>query len=180
MTLSDDLERFQTEAALYFDEILRTAMRLTRNRDDAEDLVQETMLQAWRSFGKYEAGTNCRAWLHAILRHKYGQFHRKRAIRAKYFAETDETTPEPVGVSNLESIFDAAARRDIARAIKRLPEHYLEVVMLTDFYQYEYREAADILGIPIGTVMSRLNRGRRRLRDRLRPAARDFGLAATS
>jgi RNA polymerase sigma-70 factor (ECF subfamily) len=169
-------EIFETEAMNHLDDLFRTARRLTMNQTDAEDLVQETFMQAWKSFEQYEVGTNCRAWLYKILFNKYDHYRRKKYTQAKYIQEADDfaflnsvyTAPVP------EHLTDA----EVIAALERLPVHYRSVVILADVQEFDYKEVAQILEIPIGTVMSRLNRGRAQLKKSLARLAGEYGIRA--
>jgi len=162
MTTNDKYITFEAETMPHQKSIMKTASRLAVNRNDAEDLAQETFLQAWKAFEKYEAGTNCRAWLFQILMHKSAHQKRKYFMQMKHFQEVDEfvfeaasaTEPTPEHLTNPEMI----------KAVNKLPEHYRAVVLLVDVREFSYKEVAGMLNIPIGTVMSRLNRGREYLR----------------
>ncbi len=168
---------FEKEAMAHLNDLYRTAARLVMSQSDAEDLVQETFMQAWKSFDRYQAGTNCRAWLYKILFNKVDHYRRKKYTQAKYLQEADEETfsnaayAAPVS----EHLTDEA----ITRALDKLPDHYREVVLLTDVHEFSYKEAADILRIPIGTVMSRLNRARTQLRSSLSGVAKEYGINQT-
>jgi RNA polymerase sigma-70 factor (ECF subfamily) len=154
-------EEFDRSALVHVAELLRVAARLCGSAEAAEDLVQETYLQAWRSFHRFEAGTNCRAWLYKILLFTYSGQRRKRA-RQPFLVEldaagesallTDTPTPDTLTAEAVKAAFD------------RLAEPFRTLVLLVDVEELSYREAADALSIPIGTVMSRLSRGRRLLR----------------
>lgn len=167
-------EIFEAEAMHHIDDLYRTAKRLTRNETEADDLVQETYMQAWRSFGNYELGTNCRAWLYKILFNKYDHHRRKQFTQSKYFQEADELVfelsaarvPVPEHLTDSEVIF----------ALGKLPEHYRSVVLLADVHEFDYKEVAQILEIPMGTVMSRLNRARTQLKRSLARVAREYGI----
>ena len=158
----------------YINELYRTATRLTRNQKDAEDLVQETYRQAWKSFKYYEIGTNCRAWLYKIMFNKFDHHRRKKATQAKYFQEADEfvfynasySTPVP----------EHSTDKEIINALDKLPEHYRSVVLLADVQEFDYKEIAEILEIPIGTVMLWLNRARMQLRKSLVKVADEYGI----
>lgn len=168
-------ESFEAEAMPHIDDLFRTAARLTRDRTDAEDLIQEVYLQAWKSYAKYEPGTNCRAWLYKILFNKLDHYRRKKYTRAKWFVESAD-----------ELVFDMAVFEsplpehltddEIIAAMDKLPAHYREVVILADVEEFSYKEIADILNIPIGTVMSRLNRGRAQLKKTLSNVAAEYGI----
>lgn len=167
-------EVFEMEAMQHIDDLYRTAKRLTRSETDADDLVQETYMQAWRSFENYELGTNCRAWLYKILFNKYDHHRRKQFTQSKYFQKADElifelfAAPTPVP----EHLTDEA----VIAALDNLPEHYRSVVLLADVQDFDYKEVAHVLDIPIGTVMSRLNRARTQLKKSLAGVAREYGV----
>jgi RNA polymerase sigma-70 factor (ECF subfamily) len=171
-------EIFESEAMQHIDDLYRTARRLTRSEAEADDLVQETFMQAWKSFDRYELGTNCRAWLYKILFNKFDHDRRKRQTQAKYFQEADELVFE----------FSAAAQpvpehltdREVISALEKLPEHYRSVVLLADVHEFDYKEVAEILSIPMGTVMSRLNRARTQLRKSLAGVARSYGIKSAN
>jgi len=167
----------------HLDGLYTTARRLTRHAASAEDLVQETMLKAWRSFHTFQLGTNARAWLYRILMNTYFDAQRKRAREPEvvpaddvgdlylYSRVRDEaalhesTNPEH---EVLDHILDAEMRD----SLEALPPPFLAAVLLVDVDGFAYREAADVLGIPVGTIMSRLYRGRHALRRRLVEYAR--------
>jgi RNA polymerase sigma-70 factor, ECF subfamily len=168
-------EIFEAEAMPHLDDLFRTAHRLTQNRDDAEDLVQETFMQAWKSFGHYEVGTNCRAWLYKIMFNKLDHYRRKKYTQAKYFQEADD---EMVFINSKYAppVSEFLTDDEVIAALIKLPEHYREVVLLTDVQEFSYKEAAQILNVPIGTVMSRLNRARTHLKKSLAGAATGYGI----
>jgi RNA polymerase sigma-70 factor, ECF subfamily len=167
-------EVFEAEAMQHIDDIYRTALRLAMSHTDADDLVQETYMQAWKSFENYEPGTNCRAWLYKILFNKFDHLRRKKYTQAKYFQEADEfvfdnsTFAPPVP----EHLTDT----EVISALDNLPEHYRSVVLLADVHEFDYKEVAEILAIPIGTVMSRLNRARTQLKKSLARLASEYGI----
>lgn len=167
-------EIFEKEAMKHLNELYRTANRLTQNQTDAEDLVQETFMQAWKSFDRYEVGTNCRAWLYKILFNKFDHYRRKKYTQAKYMQEADEEIFN--NTSFVASIPEYLTDTEVIKALDKLPDHYREVVLLTDVHEFSYKEAADILQIPIGTVMSRLNRARTHLRKSLAKVAGEYGI----
>jgi RNA polymerase sigma-70 factor (ECF subfamily) len=166
-------ERFEAEAMPHLNDLFRTALRLTGERGTAEDVMQEVFLQAWRSFDRFETGTNCRAWLYKILFHCVSH-HRRKWFRFPVLKETEEfleanlTQPATVG----EQVTD----QDILKALDEIPVEFRSVVLLVDVEEFAYREVAEILSIPIGTVMSRLSRGRGLLRKRLRDVAESYGI----
>lgn len=152
---------FESAAMPYLNDLFRAASHIIGNRTQAEDLVQETYLQAWKSFDRFETGTNCRAWLFKILFYVI-QHHRRKWFRLRLTDEGDETFAqtliyEPPVPQNLTD-------EDVLAAFKKLPQQYREVVLLSDVYDFKYKEIQETLGIPQGTVMSRLSRGRQLLR----------------
>ena len=161
----------------HLNDLFRTASRLMGERGHAEDVVQEVFLQAWRSFGRFEPGTNCRAWLYKILFHCVSH-HRRKWFRFPLLKETEEyleaNLPAPVPVG--QELTDGA----ILAAIEQMPQDYRAVVLLVDVEEFAYKEVAEILGIPIGTVMSRLSRGRGLLRKRLADVARSYGIGKSA
>ncbi len=167
-------EIFESEAMQHIDDLYRTAKRLTRNESDASDLVQETYMQAWKSFENYEIGTNCRAWLYKILFNKYDHHRRKQMTQSKYFQDADELVFELSAAK--PSVPEHLTDREVISALDKLPEHYRSVVLLADVHEFDYKEVAHILNIPIGTVMSRLNRARTQLKKSLSGVARQYGL----
>lgn len=166
-------EEFDRTALTHLAELLRAAIRLCGSRDAADDLVQETYLQAWRSFGRFEPGTNCRAWLYKILLFSHARQQRRQTRRPLLVdmdaaAETALTVDAPTP--------DTLTATSVRTAFESLPEAYRIAVMLVDVEGLTYREAADALSVPIGTVMSRLSRGRRLLRVELATHADAFGI----
>lgn len=169
-------EIFEAEAMPYLNDLYRTAMRLARNQTDAEDLVQETMMQAWKSFDHYEIGTNCRAWLYKILFNKYDHYRRKKFTQSKYMQESDDLVF--LNASYAPPIPEHLTDTEVIAALNKLPEHYRAVALLADVHEFDYKEVAEILNIPIGTVMSRLSRARTQLRKSLANAASQYGIKA--
>jgi RNA polymerase sigma-70 factor (ECF subfamily) len=164
---------FEAVAMPHRDDLFRIATRMTRDRARAEDAVQEAFLQAWKSFDKFQQGTNCKAWLFRILFYCV-QHQRRKWFRFPTSGESDEilrntvAAPEP----QAETLSDEAIRD----ALDSLPEDYRAVALLVDVEEFAYREAAEILRVPIGTVMSRLSRARGMLRGRLAETARSYGI----
>jgi len=164
---------FEEQAMPHMDDLFRIALRMTRDRARAEDAVQEAYLQAWKSFDKFESGTNCKAWLFRIL--FYSVHHQRRkwfrfpvASESEEILQSTAAAPEPLA----ETLKD----EDIQSALEGLPDDYRAVALLVDVEEFAYREAAQILGIPIGTVMSRLSRARKLLRERLADTAKAYGI----
>lgn len=164
---------FDRSAMVHLPELLRVAIRVCGRRDTAEDLVQETFLQAWRSFHRFEPGTNCRAWLYKILFSCVWRDRRNRARRPT-LVELDAATEQALRFDPATP--DALSVDSVQAAFTRIPEPFRTAILLVDIEQLTYREAADALGVPIGTVMSRLNRGRRLLRRELAAHAEAAGL----
>jgi RNA polymerase sigma-70 factor (ECF subfamily) len=169
-------EIFEMEAMRHLDDLFRTAKRLTRSETDAEDLVQETFMQAWKSFDHYEVGTNCRAWLYKILFNKFDHYRRKKYTQAKYIQEADDLTF--LSAAYCAPLPEHLTDTEVITALGRLPDHYRSVVLLADVQEFDYKEVAVILDIPIGTVMSRLNRGRAQLKKSLSRVAAEYGITA--
>ena len=166
---------FENEAMPYSADLFRVAMFLKRNRDVAEDLVQETMMQALKSFHRYEKGTNCKAWLTTIMYHTHYKQLRKQT-NLQLVADTEEKIAETVQFE--APIPQHLTDEDVLQAIKKVPETFREIVLLCDVEGFAYKEIASLLDVPIGTVMSRLHRGRKVLRGELAVYARNYGIEA--
>ncbi|MDX2044117.1 MAG: sigma-70 family RNA polymerase sigma factor [Acidobacteriota bacterium] len=167
------VEEFEAAAMPHVNDLYRTARRVIGNVTEAEDIVQETMLQAWKSFHRFEAGTNCRAWLFKILFHVVSH-HRRKWFRLKQNSEQEEEMMMKVAAE--AEIPQRLSDEDVLAAFDKLPEHYRAVILLADVQEFSYREVAQIAGIPIGTVMSRLNRGRKLLQGELVDFAAGYGI----
>ena len=177
-------QRFERDALPLMPELYAAAMRLTRNPSDAEDLLQEAYLRAYRGFGSFQEGTNLRAWLYRILTNAYINTYRKRQREPQTISSDDapewylydqlsEAGAEPSAETEvLESLPDA----EVQDALAELPEQFRMAVLLADVEGFSYKEIAEILEVPIGTVMSRLHRGRRALEKRLWDVVKERGL----
>jgi RNA polymerase sigma-70 factor (ECF subfamily) len=170
---------FEQEALVHLDTLYRVAMRLTRNAADAEDLVQETMLRAYRSWERYTPGTNAKGWLLTILRHLFINEYRRR-IRHPESVDLDTIEPfalfEEVQEDDPQgAFFDRIVDDEVLRAVDQLPEAFREAVTLSDVEGLSYEEVAKVLGVPVGTVKSRLYRGRRLLQAKLYDYAVSMG-----
>lgn len=165
---------YQQEIIVHLKEIYRVALRMTRDKTDAEDLAQETLMQAWVSIKKYKPGTNGRAWLYTILFNKFKHYQRKHYRNSARFTEADEFVFNNAIQS--PSIPEHLTDEEIIRALDELPEHYRSVVLLVDVHDFLYKEVADILEIPIGTIMSRLHRARAALKKMLVKNAQALGI----
>ncbi len=165
---------FESEALPLIPDVFRVALWLVRDRTLAEDLTQETFVQAMRSFHRYSPDTNCRAWLVTILYRINGK-RRMKLGQLKLVEDTEEQIAATVAFE--PPIPQALTDEDILSAIARVPQRFSQIVLLADVEEFAYREIADMLAIPIGTVMSRLHRGRRLLRQELSGYAGQFGIA---
>lgn len=164
---------FEHEAMPHSADLFRVAMFLKRDRDIAEDLVQETMMQALKSFHRYEKGSNCRAWLTTIMYHTHYKQLRKQT-NLQLVADTEEKIAETVQFE--APIPQNLTDEDVIEALKKVPESFREIVLLCDVEGFAYKEIATFLDVPIGTVMSRLHRGRKILRGELAVYARNYGI----
>jgi RNA polymerase sigma-70 factor (ECF subfamily) len=156
---------FEAEAMPHVEGLFRTAMWFERDRHEAEDLVQETLRQALESFHRYTPGTNCRAWLMSILQHV--RSNRRRAKGRLPVMSTDAGEFLASTVPFVPPVPEHLTDEDLLGALRRLPPQYQEVIVLSDVEEFSYKDIASALSIPIGTVMSRLHRGRALLRHEL-------------
>lgn len=171
---ANDWGEFETVAMPLMGDVYRVAVWLTRDKDVAEDLLQETFFQALQSFHRFERGTNCRAWLVTILYHTNSKRLRSRS-RLQLVVSADDD--EIAGTIAFEpQIPQGLKDEEILQAIEKIPRQFQEVVLLCDVEELSYKEIAEALGVPIGTVMSRLYRGRKLLRTELATYAKSFGI----
>ena len=169
-----DADAFGTEVLRYLEPLYATALRLTRNRADAEDLVQDTLVKAFRFSSKFEPGTNLRAWLSTILHNTWRNRLREAGRQAVDVdsSRVEEAEASADGTSGAETpeqlLLRSTLDADLRAALDELPDVFRQAVWLRDVEEFTYGEIAQMLGVPIGTVMSRISRGRRMLLDQLR------------
>jgi RNA polymerase sigma-70 factor, ECF subfamily len=172
-TLAD----FEAAAMPHINDLFRTAQRVLRDPSRAEDVVQEVYLQAWKSFERFELGTNCKAWLYKILFHSINHYRRKW-FSLRLLSDKDEYLEENLAWT--PSVPEQLTDADILSALDDIPPDFKSVVLLVDVEEFAYKDVAEILGIPIGTVMSRLSRGRKLLREQLAGVAVSYGISKTA
>ena len=166
------LDSFEELAIPLFDQLYNFAHWLTQNRDEAEDLVQETYVKALKGFSSFQLGTNFRAWIYRILRNTFLTSRKglKVAMTVPFDFDEEEEGPEPAEHDTPETLLLArSSQESLQSAIDQLPVHFREILLLCEVEEMSYQEIADTLAVPIGTVMSRLSRARQTLRNQLRP-----------
>jgi RNA polymerase sigma-70 factor, ECF subfamily len=177
-------ERFERDAVPLLSGMYSSALRMTRNPSDAEDLVQETFLRAYRGFAGFQEGTNLKAWLYRILTNTFINSYRKKQREPKTVPDEnvedwylyDRLAAQSSEASAEATVLEAMPDEDVKAALDALPEAFRMAVLLADVEGFSYKEIAAILDIPIGTVMSRLHRGRRALEKALWQRTRERGL----
>ena len=173
-------DAFEELAMPLFDQLYNFAHWLTRNREEAEDLVQETYTKALRGFSSFQIGTNFRAWMYRILRNTFLTSRTGLKVTMTVPLDTDEDGPElAIERDTPETLlFERSNRELIEGAMDDLPVHFREILLLCEVEEMSYQEIAETLSVPIGTVMSRLSRARKMLRDCLRPQLQEGSAAA--
>lgn len=184
-TVAERAARFERDAMPMVDQLYAAALRMTRSPPDAEDLVQETVLKAYSSFGSFTPGTNLKAWLYRILTNSYINTYRKKQrqpqqsptqqIEDWQLASAEAHSSTGLRSAEMEAL-DHLPDSDVKDALQELPEDFRMAVYLADVEGFSYKEIADIVGVPIGTVMSRLHRGRKSLQKQLYEFAANRGL----
>jgi len=180
--------RFERDALAFTDQLYAAALRYTKNPEDARDLLQDTYLKAFTSFHQFEEGTNLRAWLYRVLTTTFINSYRK-GQRQPQIAQGEledwqvgkaQSHTSDLGKSAEVEALEKLPDSDIKRALQEIPEDFRMVVYLADVEGFSYKEIAEIMGAPAGTVMSRLHRGRKQLREKLADYARELGYQVAS
>jgi RNA polymerase sigma-70 factor (ECF subfamily) len=167
------IHEFEAAALPHLNDIHRTAARVLGDAARAHDVVQDVYLQAWKSFDKFEPGTNCRAWLFKILFHTI-QHYRRKWLNIRMVKESEDILE--MAAAGEPPVPEHITDQELLAALDQVPQDFRSVVLLVDVEEFSYKDAAAILGVPIGTVMSRLSRGRRVLREKLSGMAQSYGI----
>ncbi len=184
-TDQDLLERFERDVLPMLPSLYGAALRMTRNPADAEDLLQDTTLRAYRGFASFREGTNLKAWLYRILTNSFINTYRKKQREPKTVDGPedldewflfDRLGAQSVARSAEEDVLENIPDADVKEALESIPENFRMAVLLADVEGFAYKEIAEITGVPIGTVMSRLHRGRKALEKALYAVAKERGL----
>ncbi|HTR62117.1 MAG TPA: sigma-70 family RNA polymerase sigma factor [Candidatus Binataceae bacterium] len=183
-TGGDKRKRFEAEALPHLDAVYAMATRLVRNPDDANDLLQETVLRAWRFFDQFEPGTNCRAWLLTILfnnfRNGYRRSSREQPASStadfEYRVEANSLADDPQKENPEAMVAERSMDREVEEAFNALPDEFRSALLLIDVQELSYQEASQVLGVPVGTIKSRVSRGRTLMREALRTYAQQRGI----
>lgn len=188
-TAEERKARFERDALQYIDQLYAAALRMTRNPADAQDLVQEAFTKAFSAFHQYRPGTNLKAWLYRILTNTYINLYRKRqrepqqanteTVEDWQLAQASAHTATGLKSAETEAL-EHLPDSEVKRALQEIPEDFRMAVYYSDVEGFAYKEIAEILDIPMGTVMSRLHRGRRLLREKLAEYATDLGFRAAT
>ena len=173
MPASDRLQEFETVALPLLPDLYRTASAMLRNDTDAKDLVQDVYLHAWKSFHRFQAGTNCRGWVFQILFHRL-HHHRRKLLRFRLLSDNEQYREDNL-VAEMP-VPERLSDEEVLAALDVLSAEHREVVLLADVEQFSCREVSEMLGIPMGTVMSRLSRARAKLRATLAGPAAALGI----
>lgn len=185
---SDRNTRFERDAIVFMDQLYAAALRYTKNPEDARDLLQDTYLKAFNSFHQFEEGTNLRAWLYRVLTTTFINSYRKDQRRPQLasgeledwqLAQAQSHTSD-LGKSAEAEALENLPDSDIKRALQEIPEEFRIAVYLADVEGFSYKEIAEIVNVPAGTVMSRLHRGRKLLREKLADYAKELGYSAAN
>ncbi len=176
-TAVDNFAEFEAIALPHLNDLYRAARHTLGDAVEAEDIVQETYLQAWKSFHRFETGTNIRGWLFKIMFHVIDH-HRRKWLRLKWKSDSDELLMDTL-VYEPETI-QHLTDEEVLVALNKLPQNFRAVVLLADVEEFSYKEIAKMLSVPIGTVMSRINRGRKMLRGELANYAMAYGIGQSA
>ncbi len=180
------MEEFEVTAIPHFESVARFALSLTRSEADADDLVQETFLRAFRGWHTFTPGTNCRSWLFTICRNAFIRMNSRKAVYV--YSSDGDADAMPAAIVHMQAVSEGIAdpfdridvRPAIERAVQALPEPHHSILVLVDLEGLSYEEAADVLDVPLGTVRSRLYRARRHVQEALLAHARDMGIGVAA